>query len=483
MAESSTFDPDALPQIIGDFRPVDEWQVHINDVFYGLRGARLREFYQTFASTDYRLGYALAEDYYRRVSQRAKQSSTKETVSGSRSSLVLMEWGCGNGNLAACFLDRLQALDTDKQWYPYVQYHLLDKNDVVLHEARSNPDLARHQERVTITHGDVGDLQSFQDGTVDRIICNELWSELPTKLMFRKAGNLQEEHLRPNVSESKLAEISNWSGFVQAFDHKDIEGLQTFPSFLEDLVWEREYHEIEAKSLAFRRTISEFVKNIDEEVLVPVNTGAAATLKEAMRLLSPDAIGLSSFDAGTFDAHVLNDPEKPCYAVHGGQFSFMVNFALLEEIGRHLGAKNLVLESQREFVGNCLNANVLTLMDLLAAHPNLPNSNSWEFDAHVVRTLEAINTGYSSPYSRRIEFPLRDVMPSDEKGKLHEILSNLKADGLPDVIAYVTESEIHAAQPALEKLGYDPEGIKVMLQSPAQLVDYTHFSLSGSSSV
>ncbi|GJL55880.1 MAG: hypothetical protein NPIRA02_30120 [Nitrospirales bacterium] len=467
MAEHSTFDPDALPQIIGDFHPVDSWQMHINDVFYGLRASRLREFYQTFASADYRLAYALAEDYYRRACRRAKSTP-----------VIVMEWGCGNGNLAACFLDRLQALDTDGVVYPRVHYHLIDKNEAVLQEAKENPDLLRHQDRFTATCGDVTDLTSFQDGTVDRIICNELWSELPTKLMFRKASQLHEEHLRPNVSESKLAEIEDWSGFVHAFDQKDIEGLQAFPDFLEDLVWEREYHEIEAKSLAFRRTIADFLKNIDEEVLVPVNTGAAATIKEAMRLLAPDAIGLSSFDAGTYDSHVLNDPEKPCYSVHGGQFSFMVNFALLEEIGRHLGAKSLVLESQREFIGNSIGANVLTLMDLLVAHPNLPNSSSWEFDAHVVRTLEAINTGYASPYTRRIEFPLRDAMPSDEKGALHDILSHLKPNGLPDMIAYVTEAELREAQPALEKLGYEREDINMILQSPPQLVDYTHLYLT-----
>ena len=101
--------------------------------------------------------------------------------------------------------------------------------------------------------------------------------------------------------------------------------------------------------------------------------GAANTMKEALRLLAGDAIGLSSFDAGTSDLNVLNDPEKPCYSVHGGQFSFMVNFALLEEIGKHLGAKKLVVESQREFIGSSLGTNVLTLMDLLAAHPSLPS--------------------------------------------------------------------------------------------------------------
>ncbi|MGB0911670.1 MAG: SAM-dependent methyltransferase [Nitrospirales bacterium] len=479
MALQSSLDPDALPQLIGDFHPVDEWQTHINEVFYGLRGARLREYYQTFASADYRLAYALAEHYFQHLMQRAASGSSKDgqVVAGRQSPLVVMEWGCGNGNLAACFLDRLKALDTDNRFYPLVEYHLIDKSDVVLNEAKNNSDLARHQERTTFTCGSLEELQAVSDGTVDRIICNELWSELPTKLVLRKAGDLSEEHLRPNVSESKLAEIEDWEGFVQAFDQKDIKALTRYPSFLEDLVWEREYHDVESKSLSFRRTIADFLKQIDEEVLVPVNTGAATTLKEAIRLLSPHAVGFSSFDAGTFDAHVLNDPEKPCYSVHGGQFSFMVNFTLLEDIAKHLEA-NVTVESQREFVGRHVGASVLTLMDLLAAHPYLPSPDSWEFDALVVRTLEALNTSYQSQYKRVIEFPLRGAMPSEEKTKLETILRDLKPEGVPDTIAYITESEIDEARSSLEQLGYDAEGIRVMLRSPAQLVDYTHFFLS-----
>ena len=218
MAVSSSLDPDALPQLIGDFRPVDEWQTHINDVFYGLRGSRLREFYQTFASADYRLAYALAEDYYHRLCQRSKnlQAGEAKVESSQKNSLVVMEWGGGNGNLAACFLlDHLEALDTESRYYPMVQYHLMDKNESVLSEAKNNPDLTRHQGKITFTCGGVDDLQSIQDGTVDRIICNELWSELPTKLILRKASDLSEEHLRPNVSEAKLAEIQDWSGFCE----------------------------------------------------------------------------------------------------------------------------------------------------------------------------------------------------------------------------------------------------------------------------
>jgi hypothetical protein len=50
---------------------------------------------------------------------------------------------------------------------------------------------------------------------------------------------------------------------------------------------------------------------------------------------------------------------------------------------------------------------------------------------------------------------------------------------VPDTIAYLTEAEIREAMPALEKLGYDAEGIKAMLQFPPQPVDYMHFSFSG----
>ena len=177
-------------------------------------------------------------------------------------------------------------------------------------------------------------------------------------------------------------------------------------------------------------------------------------MKEAMRLLAPGSLGLSSFDAGTFDWQVLNDPEKPCYSLHGGQFSFMVNFALLEEIGQHLGVKTLVVESQREFVGKSLGTNVLTLMDLLAAHPNLPGPDSWEFDALVIRTIEAMNTCYTCPYKRTIEFPLRNTMPADEKTKLEAIQRGFRPEGVPDTIAYLTESEIDKAKPLLEKIGF-----------------------------
>jgi hypothetical protein len=100
-------------------------------------------------------------------------------------------------------------------------------------------------------------------------------------------------------------------------------------------------------------------------------------------------------------------------------------------------------------------------------------------DVFILRTLEAVNQTYRSPYQRHIEFPISDSTPPKERAELEALLHALPGHGVPDTIAYLTEAELRAAMPALEKLGYDLEGIKAMLQFPPQPVDYTHFSFNG----
>ena len=473
MSEKTTPDEDALPQLLGDFRPVDVWQSHMNKVFYGLKGHRLREYYQTFAAADFRLGYALAADYVNRVRTREKRRETPST-----SVLTIMEWGCGNGNLAACFLDRVMELDKDRTIYPRIKYYLIDSVETVLEGAKTNADLAKHQDRVTVMQADVQDLGTFGEGTVDRIFCNDLWNELPTKLLLRKSGDLMEEHLRPNLKETRLADFPDWVGFIQAFEQGDLEALNALPDFLEDIVWEREYHGAEAKEMSFRRIIMECMKDIDEEVLVPVNIGAASTLKEAKRLLAADGVGFSSFDAGTVDRMVLNDPEKPCYGLHGGQFSFMVNFALLKEVSSFVGGQPVTMELQKEFVGRSLGTNVISLMDLLASHPNQPKGDQWEMDLLILKTLDALNKTFKSAYQRKIEFPIHPETPSDKRSELEALLASIKLVGVPDTVAYLSEDDVLSARAELEALGYDRYGIQAAFAAPAQSVDYYHFSFT-----
>ncbi len=474
-------DLDALPQPLGEYRAVDVWQAHINYLFYRLRGKHLHAYSQTFASGDFRLGHALAVDYYEKVLQRdggaAKGSRKQDNPSLPISApLTIMEWGPGNGNLAACFLTHLKALDKEGRLYPRVRYLLVDSHPETLDVARAHPDLAPHLRQIEALCADVQQLQSVQERSVDRIFCNELWNDLPTKLLVKKVGEVEEEHLRPNLSEEKSAAISNLSEFVRVFADKDVRALRAFPAFFDDIIWEKEYHKIEWKDVPFRKTISEFLKFIDEQVLVPVNVGASATIREAKRLLAPDSVGFSSFDAGTSDMAVLNDPEKPCYGQFGGQYSFMVNFALLEMVAKQLNVSSVMTEHQREFVGSRLRTNVITLMDLLACHPLAGRKvELWQLDRLTIRTIHALNTVYESPYERTLDFPLRSEMPSQERDALQATLASLNRRGVPDTVAYLTEEELLRAQSDLDDIGYDRESIQMALGAPPAPIDYCHF--------
>ncbi len=478
-------DADALPQLIGDYKPVDQWQVHINRLFYRFRGDQVRRFYQTFASADYRLAHALAADYFEKVVKRDKASGVRRQASGEKASnspltphsspLTVLELGPGNGNLAACFLSHLQALDKNKVVYPRVRYVLVDWEQTGLDTALTHPELAIHRDRVETHRGTVDRLDAVADGSVDRIICNELWNDLPTKLMSRQANDIEEEFMRPNVSETAHAKISDWPAFVRSFDAMDVETLKQFPPFFDDLVWEREYRAVEWKEVPYRKTIADFLKRIDEHVVVPVNLGACATIKEAKRLLAPDAIGFSSFDAGTAEMNVLNDPEKPCYGQFGGQQSFMVNFALVEAVAKQLEAGTMTLESQREFVGRSLGTNVLTLMDLIATHPSAGTRMApWEQDRLMLKTLRALNETYRSPYEHHLDFPIPFEIPLEERESLQALVRALKPAGIPDTIAYLTEEELSLASKDLEDIGYDPQSFMIALTAPPSPVDYFH---------
>jgi hypothetical protein len=465
-------DADALPQLIGDWKTVDQWQTHINQLFYRVRGNEIRKFYQTFASADYRLAHALAAEYLEQVYKRDKRSPE-----GGRP-LTIVELGPGNGNLAACFLNHLKAIDRDGRVYPRLRYLLVDWEAAVLDAASKHPGLSAHRERFQTLQSSVEDLAQLPDGSVDRMFCNELWNDLPTKLMSRQGGEVEEEYLRPNLSEVLHAKIDDWGGFIRAFDAKDADQLRQFPSFFDDLVWEREYRQVEWKDVPYRKTITEFLRRIDDQVVVPVNIGAYLTIREAKRLLAQDAVGFSSFDAGTADLKVLNDPEKPCSGQFGGQQSFMVNFALADAVAKQVGSVTVSMESQREFIGRSLNTNVLTLMDLLATHPSAGRKmEPWEQDRLIVNTIAALNKTYESPYTATMEFPVRADMPAQERDVLLGVVQSFKASGVPDTVAYLTEEELMRAAGDLEEVGYDAQAFQIALTAPPAPVDYFHLSI------
>src|SRR5207245_7056576 len=123
------------------------------------------------------------------------------------SNLLIHEWGCGNGNLAACFLSHLRQLDSEGALYGRVHYVLIDNDPETLRTALEHPDLQSHRTRVSGLQADAQDLAGVRDKTVHWILCNELWSDLRTKVMLRKGGEIIEEQIRPNLSDAKSREF------------------------------------------------------------------------------------------------------------------------------------------------------------------------------------------------------------------------------------------------------------------------------------
>ena len=454
------------PQLIGEFKPVDEWQAHINALFYGLRGGRVRDYYQTMASADYRLAHALAVEFHAHTT---KQPNLPPT-------LVIQEWGSGNGNLAACFLTHLKALDATGAIYRKTRYVLVDANRDALQAAKAHPDLQPHRERVIPLLADAQDLSGVKDESVHWIHCNELWNELRTKVILRKEGEIIEEQVRPNLSDAKVKQFDDWSAFLRAFEARDIGKLKGGPSFLDEIIWERDYQPIDWKRVPYRKTITDFMKQIDELVIVPANFGAFATIKEAQRLLAPDG-RFTSLDAGTPDKTVLSNPEKPCYGLYGGQYSFIVNFALCDEVARQLGLTEVTVESQREFVSRMLGVTVLTMVDLIEAHPSLGRLKPWERDRLILKMLKVLDMGYRSPYRRAIDFPIRAEVPDPERKELQAVLESLPPTGVPDTIAYLSEEEVLEVITELEALGFVRARVQETLAvGPRRDIDYYRFS-------
>jgi hypothetical protein len=115
-----------------------------------------------------------------------------------------------------------------------------------------------------------------------------------------------------------------------------------------------------------------------------------------------------------------------------------------------------------------------SLVDLLATHPKAGSLTPSEQDRLVLKTIQALNSSYESPYQRPIDFPLRPELPVEEREMLQGILHSLKRDGVPDTIAYLAEEEILGALQGLEALGYDRGGIRVGLSAQPRPVDYFH---------
>ena len=385
---------------LGDFKPSDYWATHVNAIFYGIKGPEIHNHFQTYVSLDYRLAHALANDFY----ARAKGSERPEN-----DRWVVQEWGVGNGNLAACFLSHLREIDSENEVYPFIYYILCDESEEILRGVRANPRLQDHAGKFSTVRVHAEHLDCFRPHSVAKIISNEIWDDLATKVLLKHQGMYYEEYLCPFMDALPA------DTFVEQFENRDLEKLSQYPDFLNTIHWERDFQRVDLSDWPFAEILKAHADEFKDEVPMPINTGAFSAIAKAKELLAPGNFGYTSFDYGMKEVKDLNQEGRPYFNLYGGQYTFMVNFPLLENIGRSLGFTEVSREYQNQFVEKDLESAVISLVDLVQNHPQVASMAPWDRDILMLSTLTALNTVYRSPYSGKLNYPAMEGTPKKQR--------------------------------------------------------------------
>jgi SAM-dependent MidA family methyltransferase len=449
---------------LGEFKPSDYWGTHANAIFYGIKGPEIHNHFQTYVSRDHRLAHALANDFYAKARERRPENDT----------WIVHEWGVGNGNLAACFLSHLREIDSENEVYPFVYYILCDESEEILKGVRTNPRLLEHTGKFSTVRVHAGQLDCFRPHSVAKIISNEIWDDLATKVLLKHQGLFYEEYLCPFIDQQALPQ----EAFIEQFKKRDLQSLCQYPDFLNTIHWERDFQRVDLDAWPFAEILKAHAEELKDEIPMPINIGAFSAIEKARELLKPGNFGYTSFDYGMKEIRDLNQEGRPYFNLYGGQYTFMVNFPLLEKIGRSLGFAEISREYQNKFVGKDLGSEVVSLVDLMQNHPQVVSMAAWDRDILMLNTLHALNTVYRSPYPGKLDYPALEGTPKKQRKQIAQLAKNLSSRGVPDTVAYVTREEVLAALKPLRKLGYREKDIQAVFQSPPPPVSFVHIQFS-----
>ena len=445
---------------LGDFKPADQWQTHVNAIFYGVLGPKIHNHFQTYVSQDHRLAHTLAEEFY-------AQAVDSEPPDGR---WFVQEWGVGNGNLAGCFLSHLKTLDREGKVYPSTHYILCDYSQEILKGARKNPRLAQHAGHFSTVQIDADRLDCFKSQSVDKIISNEIWDDLATKVLLKHDGQLLEEFLLPTLDPAVLD--TDFENFKRKFAEKDLAALAQAGDFLQAIVWQRDYQRVDVGEWPFGETVERHADSLEEGIPAPINTGAFKTLERARELLRPISFGYTGFDYGMFSMRELNCAGRPYFNLYGGQYTFMVNFELLERVGQSIGFDKIEKQYQHRYVGASLHEKVLSLVEIVQSHPEVARMTAWERDILMLSTLNAVNGSYRSPYKNKMLYPPSPETPKKQRKQIAQLVEKLSPGGVPDTVSYVTESEVFTGLKKLRSLGYQEQALRQGFNKPEDPVSF-----------
>ncbi len=447
---------------LGDFLPSDKWQTHVNAIFYGTLGSGIHDHFQTYVSRDYRLAYSLAEDFYRKALIQEESSKT----------LFVLEWGVGNGNLASSFLDRLKEIDENGVIYPRIKYILCDFSPEILKAVKNNPRLQKHQDRSAAIQVDAESMKCFKPNSVFKIISNEIWDDLACKALLLDEDLIYEEYLQPLLDPTQIP--IQWDEFLPLFNQKNLERLSEFPPFLGNIKWERTYQRVDISDWPFAREIQSHLDQLTDENPIPINLGAFETLETAFNLLAENSLGYTGMDYGMLTVEDVKVMGRPYFNLYGGQYTFMVNFPLMESVSKAIGFSDTTKQYQHHFVELQLKNPVISVLELLQSHPKITMMEPWERDVLMLQTLNTFNGIYKSPYENQIDYPPIPGSPKKFIKKIEALSEKLDPYGIPDTVAYITQAEIFLAGKKLRKLGYKENRMRDAFTNFAQPVSFVY---------
>lgn len=447
---------------LGDFKPADQWQTWVNSLFYGTLGPAIHDHFQTYVSRDYRLAHSLAEDFFSRFAKLPAQDGK----------IFIQEWGVGNGNLAACFLSHLKKIDTDGRVYPHTHYILCDYSQEILRGVRGNPQLQSHSGHFSTVQMDAEQPACFRLRSIHNIISNEIWDDLATKVLIKNDGSLYEEYLQPLLDPS-IPDM-DFEEFTQIFNRGDFSKLKECPPFLSNIIWEKSYQRVDIDDWPYAEVIEAHLQQLEDEIPTPINIGAFATLERAHYLLGDSHGGYSGFDYGMLSFNDLNLVGRPYFKLYGGQYTFMVNFPLLHDVGKAIGFESVHTESQHDFVGRHLEDKVLSTLEIVQAHPQISRMTPWDADILMLSTLQTLNGNYRSHYKRKMEYPVMPDTPKKQRKKIAELVQKMNPFGVPDTVAYVTREEVFSVLKQLLRLGYRERDLQHAFHGSDQPIRFIH---------
>ena len=450
---------------LGDFKPADEWQTHVNEIFYRIQGPGIHDHFQTYVSQDHRLAHALAEDYFEQARKQANYTQAR----------FIMEWGVGNGNLAGCFLSHLQSIDTEEQVYPGTCYILCDFSMEILKGVSNNARLKNHKGKFFTVQIDANHMDCFREKTIDKIISNEIWDDLSTKVLLKRDGSLYEEYIQPLI-DPVAAEI-NIDDFIKPFNEKNLDLLKGCPRLLQFITWERTYQRVTVDDWPRADILQAHIDLLADEIPIPVNIGALATFRCARHLLRQGGFGYTGMDYGMYSMQELNFSERPYFNLYGGQYTFMVNFELLNQWAHAEGFSSVEKEHQHSYVGRHLRDKVISVVELVQTHSDAPNMSSWDRDILMLKTLNILNKAYKNHYQSEMKYTAMEGAPSSQQKQIKELAGKLSTHGVPDTVAYVTEKEVMKVSADLAELGYDEQLYAPLFQGSTEAISFVIMNL------